>query len=162
AVVNHAGAFWDVGRPPATNQERRGSRGRPTRALVEASRGLSAPLARWVQGSTPAIWSDAGETTVSESSPLPTGDAALPQMTGVAAPWEAAAEGANARHLTILRTSIVLQHGSPAFDRLAGLTRAGLGGRVGSGRQWFSWIHLDDWLRSEEHTSELQSRENLV
>jgi len=161
AVVNLAGRLVDVRPTPANIQELRESRVRPTRALVEASRGLSAPLARWVQGSTTAIWSDAGETTVSESSPLPTGDAALPQMTGVAAPWEAAAEGANARHLTILRTSIVLQHGSPAFDRLAGLTRAGLGGRVGSGRQWFSWIHLDDWLAMVRAALGLESHVDL-
>jgi uncharacterized protein (TIGR01777 family) len=146
AVVNLAGRLVDVRPTEANVRDLRESRVRPTLALVEASRSLPSPLAAWVQGSTTAIWSDAGETLVTESTPLPTGTDALPQMTGVARPWEDAAEGANADRLVLLRTSIVLQDGSPAFDRLAGLTKLGLGGRVGSGRQWFSWIHVDDWL----------------
>ncbi|WP_323099574.1 SRPBCC family protein [Intrasporangium sp. YIM S08009] len=146
AVVNLAGRLVDV-RPTAANvRDLRESRVRPTLALVEASRSLPSPLAAWVQGSTTAIWSDAGETLVTESTPLPTGTDALPQMTGVARPWEDATDGANASRLVLLRTSIVLQDGSPAFDRLAGLTKLGLGGRVGSGRQWFSWVHVDDWF----------------
>ena len=146
AVVNLAGRLVDV-RPTAANvRDLLESRVSPTLALAEASRLLSVPLAVWVQGSTTAIWSDAGEAHVTESTPLPTGPDALPQMTGVARPWEDAADGANAARIVLLRTSIVLQDGSPAFDRLAGLTRVGLGGRVGSGRQWFSWVHVEDWL----------------
>jgi uncharacterized protein (TIGR01777 family) len=147
AVINLAGRLVDARPTPSTIADLRDSRVLPTHALVEASRSLQAPLARWVQGSTTAIWSDARDATLDEASPLPTGAAALPQMTGVAEPWEAAVDGAHTEHLVTLRTSVVLQSGSPAFDRLTGLTRAGLGGRVGSGRQWFSWIHVDDWLR---------------
>lgn len=146
ALINLAGRLVDVRPTEANVTDLRESRVRPTQALVAASQQLDAPLARWVQGSTTAIWSDAGETRLTESSPLPTGPAALPQMTGVARPWEEAVEGAHAQHVTILRTSVVLQHAIPALDRLARLTRAGLGGRVGSGQQWFSWIHLEDWL----------------
>ena len=68
-------------------------------------------------------------------------------MAGVARAWEASAIHAPARRQVILRTSIVLDQHTPALDRLAGLVRAGLGGRVGSGQQWFSWIHVEDWLR---------------
>jgi uncharacterized protein (TIGR01777 family) len=157
AVVNLAGRLVDARPTPATIADLRGSRVRPTRALVEASQSLRRPLAHWVQGSTTAIWSDARETTLTEGSPLPTGAAALLQMTGVAEPWEAAVDGAHTEHLVTLRTSVVLQSGSPAFDRLTGLTRAGLGGRVGSGRQWFSWIHVDDWLRVVRGTLGLES-----
>ena len=71
AVVNLAGRLVDV-RPTAANvRDLRESRVRPTLALVEARRSLSSPLAAWVQGSTTAIWSDAGETLVTESTPLP-------------------------------------------------------------------------------------------
>ncbi|WP_309082401.1 DUF1731 domain-containing protein [Zhihengliuella sp.] len=154
AVVNLAGRLVDV-RPTQRNiAELRRSRVEPTRALVEASR--QHPVDTWIQGSTTAIYGDAGETRLTESSPLPirtdgsglgaaSAPRALEQMTGVAAPWEEAAVGAAADTLHTLRTSIVLDRGCPAFDRLALLGRAGLG-RIGTGRQWFSWIHVDDWL----------------
>ncbi|MGW3541829.1 DUF1731 domain-containing protein [Nocardia niigatensis] len=144
AVVNLAGKLVDC-RPTARNvAELRRSRVDSTRALVEASKTLDRPIDYWIQAGTTAIWADAGELRCTESTPLP--EPGLPQMTGVAAPWEAAFEGANATHWTILRTSIVLDPDAPALRRLAGLTKAGLGGSVGSGRQWFSWIHFEDWL----------------
>lgn len=145
ALVNLAGKLVDVRPTPANIAGLRRSRVDSTRALVEASQRLERPLVAWVQGSTTAIWSDAGEERVTETTPLP--DRGLPQMTGVARPWEAAAQGANADRLVLLRTSIVLDREAPALQILARLTRAGLGGRVGSGRQWFSWIHHEDWVR---------------
>lgn len=144
AVVNLAGRLVDA-RPTARNiADLRGSRVDATRALVAASTGAGRPVARWLQASTTAIWSDAGERRLDERSPLP--EPGLAQMTGVARPWEASVEGAATQHLVVLRTSIVLAPGTPALDRLLLLSRLGLGGPVGSGRQWFSWIHLDDWL----------------
>ncbi len=67
-------------------------------------------------------------------------------MAGVATAWEAAAEGANTRRKVVLRTGIVLDNDTPALDRLRSLARWGLGGRVGPGTQWTSWLHIDDWL----------------
>ena len=143
ALVNLAGKLVDC-RPSKRNvAELISSRVLPTRALVQASQQLKSPLAHWVQASTTAIWSDAGEARCDESTPLPAG---LPQMTGVARPWEEAFDGANTRHGVVLRTSIVLDAASPALARLVTLTKWGLGGRIGTGRQWFSWIHLADWL----------------
>ncbi len=145
ALVNLAGRLVDV-RPTSANViDLQRSRVDSTRALVEASRRLERPLVSWLQASTTAIWSDAGEARVTESTPLP--EPGLPQMTGVARPWEVAVQGAHADHVVRLRTSIVLDRHAPALQILARLTRAGLGGRVGTGRQWFSWIHHEDWLR---------------
>ncbi|MBL1075456.1 DUF1731 domain-containing protein [Nocardia sp. 2] len=144
AIVNLAGKLVDC-RPTERNiAELRSSRVDSTAALVTASKNLARPIDYWVQASTTAIWADAGETRCTESTPLP--EPGLPQMTGVAEPWERAFDGAAAEHWTILRTSIVLDPDAPAMQRLGMLTRAGLGGSVGNGRQWFSWIHLDDWL----------------
>jgi uncharacterized protein (TIGR01777 family) len=143
ALINLAGKLVDC-RPTERNiDELRRSRVDSTRALVEAAATLDAPIDYWVQASTTAIWSDAGEIRCTETTPLPVG---LPQMTGVAEPWERAFDGADAVHSTILRTSIVLDPQAPALERLGQLAKAGLGGRVGSGEQWFSWIHVEDWL----------------
>lgn len=147
AVVNLAGKIVDSPPTQGNIAELRSSRVNATRVLAQASAALQRPVERWVQASTTAIFGDAGEDRLHEDSPLPTGPAALEQMTGVAGPWEEAAGAANAKHTTILRTSIVLEQECPAFDRLTMLTRLGLGGSVGAGRQWFSWIHLEDWLR---------------
>jgi uncharacterized protein len=55
-------------------------------------------------------------------------------------------EGAAAGRLVVLRTGIVLDAGTPAMDRLTTVTRLGFGGRIGSGRQWVSWLHVADFL----------------
>jgi NAD dependent epimerase/dehydratase family enzyme len=47
----------------------------------------------------------------------------------------------------LLRTGVVLEAGTPALERLLLLARTGLGGPVGTGRQWVSWIHVEDWVR---------------
>ncbi len=146
AIVNLAGRLVDVRPTEANIAHLRNSRVDSTQALVKASETLRAPLARWIQASTTAIWSDAGEQRITENSPIPTGAAALPQMTGVAQPWEAAVDGAHTGHLVVLRTSLVLQQDSPVMNRLTKVTRFGLGGRIGSGQQWISWIHVNDWL----------------
>ncbi|MDO5676569.1 MAG: NAD-dependent epimerase/dehydratase family protein [Propionibacteriaceae bacterium] len=143
-VVNLAGKLVDA-RPTSANVAAlRTSRVDATRILVEAARGKD--VTAWLQASTTAIWSDAGEARVTETTALPTGKAALPQMTGVAVPWERAIQDADTEKLSILRTSIVLAPDCPAVDRLVTLAKLGAGGTVGSGRQWFSWIHLTDWL----------------
>ena len=142
AVVNLAGALVDR-RPTAANiNVLTSSRVEPTQALVRAAEGRDVRV--WLQGSTLAIHGDAGEALLTETAPLADGP---PQMSGVARAWEGAAVGAQAERQVILRTSIVLDRDTPALDRLTGIARWGLGGRVASGQQWFSWIHVEDWLR---------------
>lgn len=49
----------------------------------------------------------------------------------------------------VLRAGIGIDGaGDPATERLAGLVRQGLGGRAGSGRQWVSWVALEDFVRA--------------
>jgi uncharacterized protein (TIGR01777 family) len=66
----------------------------------------------------------------------------------VARAWERAVQGADTRRLVVLRTALVLDEGTPALERLCGLVRVGLGGRMGPGDQWVSWIHVDDFVRA--------------
>jgi uncharacterized protein (TIGR01777 family) len=143
AVINLAGELVDR-RPTTANVDLlTRSRVEPTRALVEASATLAEPVPVRVQASTLAIYGDAGDQVLDESAPPADGP---PQMTGVAKAWEAAANGANTERLVTLRTGIVLDNDTPALDRLWSLAQWGLGGRIGPGTQWVSWIHIEDWL----------------
>lgn len=143
-LLNLAGELVDR-RPTKRNIDMlRASREHPTKALVAASAHGSVPTL-WLQMSTLAIYGDAGQETIDESHPPADGP---PQMAGVATAWEAAAADAKADRLVVLRTGIVLDQGTPAFDRLANLARLGLGGRIAKGDQWISWLHVDDFLRA--------------
>jgi uncharacterized protein len=142
-LVNLAGELVDR-RPTAANIALlTRSRVEPTLALKRAAATLDTPPAVWVQASTLAIYGDGGDTVLTEASPPADGPA---QMAGVARAWETAAAGAPADRQVVLRAGVVLDRNTPALDRLAGLTRWGLGGRIGSGRQWISWLHIDDLL----------------
>ena len=60
--------------------------------------------------------------------------------------WEAAADGAGELGLRVvkLRFGIVLARGAGALGMMALAFKTGLGGRLGSGQQWFPWVHIDD------------------
>ncbi|MHA7294754.1 TIGR01777 family oxidoreductase [Arthrobacter sp. HLT1-21] len=143
AVINLAGELVDRRPSTANTGLLTESRVEPTKALARAAAELCSPVPVWVQASTLAIYGDAGERLLTEASTFADGP---PQMAGVARAWEEAANGVNASRKTVLRTSIVLDRDTPALDRLLLLTRLGLGRRVASGKQWFSWIHIMDWL----------------
>ncbi|WP_346922324.1 NAD-dependent epimerase/dehydratase family protein [Glutamicibacter creatinolyticus] len=149
SLVNLAGELVDQRNTPASLDRLRSSRVDSTRALADAVARLGVPVQTWVQSSTTAIFGDAGETRLTESSALPTDSAALPEMTGVARPWEEAFAQApvRAEHNYVLRTSLVFGEQAPLLRRLLLLVRSGLGGPVGTGAQWVSWIALADWLK---------------
>ena len=158
-LVNLAGKLVDC-RPTARNiEDLRRSRVEPTRALVEASKALTAPPTVWLQMSTLAIYGDAGQEQIDETHPPAAGP---PQMAGVARPWEGAARDARADRRIVLRTGIVLDRGIPAFERLARLTELGLGGRISRGDQWVSWIHIHDFLAATRHLIEQPDLDGVV
>lgn len=144
-VVNLCGEIVDR-RPSKRNVALlTSSRVVPTETLAQAS--CRVEVQSFVQLSTMAIFGDAGDVVLTEDSPPADGP---PQQAGVAVAWEAAAAAIEARCLTILRPSIVLDPAAPVMARLAGLARWGLGGTVGSGRQWVSWLHVEDFERIAE------------
>lgn len=147
-LINLAGERVDKRNTPQNIAALTDSRVTSTQALAQAA--AAAPqLATWIQSSTTAIFGDAGETELTESSPIPSDHRALPEMTGVASAWEQAFNEAevNAAQRYILRTSLVMHPDAPLLGPLNMLVNTGLGGPLGTGKQWFSWIGLEDWLR---------------
>jgi uncharacterized protein (TIGR01777 family) len=120
-------------------QTLRDSRIMTTRNLVD---GLSAPR-KPVLLSTSAIgyYGDGGETVLTESHP--SGDDFLAQL---ALDWEAEARKAEAKGIRvgIMRFAVVLDAGGGALASMLPPFRMGAGGPIGHGRQWFSWIHMED------------------
>jgi uncharacterized protein (TIGR01777 family) len=143
AVINLAGELVDR-RPTAAGIELlTQSRVQPTLALAAAAAANPTAPPVWLQMSTLAIYGDGGDAVLDETALAADGP---PQMTDVAQAWEAAAAGVPAERQVILRTAVVLDRGTPAMDRLAGLVRWGLGGQIGDGRPWVSWLHVDDFV----------------
>ncbi|MES2570098.1 MAG: TIGR01777 family oxidoreductase [Verrucomicrobiota bacterium] len=121
----------------------RESRIEGTRRMVEAINQSESPPEVFIAGSAIGFYGDAGERELSESSPPGKGGF----LSEVCREWEAEALKAEGTRTVLLRTSIVLGRESGALKTMLPLFRAGLGGRIGSGEQWMSWIHLDDEVR---------------
>jgi uncharacterized protein (TIGR01777 family) len=142
AAVNLAGA--GIGDKRWTDEYKRTvleSRTRGTDLLSRTLAGLSRPPAVLVSGSAVGYYGDAGDLPVDETAPP--GDDFL---ASVCVRWEAAAEPARDAGIRVAtaRTGIVLSGTGGALGRMLPLFRFGLGGRMGSGSQWWSWITLDD------------------
>lgn len=130
----------------------RKSRVESTKAIVDALEKADPRPRAYVQGSAIGLYgSDRGEELLDESAS--TGDDFL---AGVCREWEGAA--ARARELgvatTCIRTGIVLGPGGGALAQMAPPFKLGLGGPIGNGRQWMSWIHIQDLARMILHALE--------
>lgn len=93
-------------------------------------------------------YGDRGDDLLTEEEPP--GSGFLPE---VCQSWEASTQpavDAGAR-VALMRTSIVMTPTGGALQRMLPLFKLGLGGRMGSGRQWVSWIGLDDHVRAIRH-----------
>ena len=112
-----------------------------TRRLVDAILSAAVPPRVLVSGSAIGFYGDTGENIAGENAPCGSGFLA---ETVVAWEREAARAAENGTRVVMLRTGVVLGKNGGALRVMAPLFRAGLGGRTGSGRQWMSWIHLDD------------------
>ncbi|MEU9101515.1 TIGR01777 family oxidoreductase [Streptomyces sp. NPDC048361] len=142
AVVHLAGAgVADHRWTAAYKKEIRDSRVLGTAALAEALASLDTPPKVLVSGSAVGYYGSTGERAVDESAPP--GDGFLPS---VCVEWEeAAAPAAEAGIRTVFaRTGLVVSRRGGAWAKLIPLFRAGLGGRLGSGRQYWSFIALHD------------------
>jgi len=134
-----AGGRWTAARRAAIRDSRVLGTEALMRALTEAPAGAR-PRAL-VAASAIGIYGDRGDVELDERAPP--GDDFLAE---VCSAWEAAARGAAdlGVRVAIVRIGIVLGRDGGALGRMLPLFRLGLGGRLGSGRQWMSWIHVDD------------------
>ncbi|MEU5309634.1 TIGR01777 family oxidoreductase [Streptomyces sp. NPDC021562] len=142
AVVNLAGAgIGDRRWTAAYKREIRDSRVLGTAALARAVAELAEPPRVFVSGSAVGIYGDTGDRAVTENAPP--GDGFLPSL---CVEWEAAADPARQAGVRTVftRTGLVVARGGGAWGRLFPLFKAGLGGRLGDGRQYWSYIALHD------------------
>jgi hypothetical protein len=144
AIVNLTGKNVNCRQIPQNRHEIIASRVNSVRVLGEAiSRCTEAPQV-FVQASGIAIYGDAGDRWCDESAPIGTGF-----LADVSRQWEAAFDqvlDSNTRKV-LLRIGPVLGPNGGLLEPLARLTKFFLGGHVGSGRQYLSWIHIVDLLR---------------
>lgn len=145
AVVNLIGERIDQRLTRAAKERIRRSRVDATRALVDAIAALpenDRPRAL-ISQSAVGYYGDRGDEELDEES-TPGSDF----LAQVCVEWEAAARQASAHGLrvAVLRTGLVLSKNSGLLARLVPIFKLGLGGKIGSGRQWMPWIHLADEL----------------
>ena len=146
AVVHLAGKSIAAGRwSPALKREIRDSRSGPTRLLCEALARLPRPPRVLVSASAIGYYGHRGDELLTENSPPGTDF-----LAGVCQAWEEATAPAEAAGIRVahLRIGVVLAAEGGALGKVLPLFRAGLGGPLGSGRQWWSWISLTDLTRA--------------
>ena len=152
AVVHLAGENIAGGRWTAARKARiRDSRVVGTRHLSEALAGLARPPRTLVAASAIGFYGDRGDETVDESSDP--GEGFLPE---VSREWEEAATPARDGGIRVvhLRIGIVLTPAGGALGQMLLPFRMGVGGVIGSGRQYMSWVALDDVLSGILHALE--------
>ncbi|HEX5068974.1 MAG TPA: TIGR01777 family oxidoreductase [Vicinamibacterales bacterium] len=145
AIVNLAGAgIADRRWTAARKQLLLDSRVNSTRSLIAALRAARAKPAVFVQQSAVGFYGsfDNGPDCDERSAP------GTDFLARICVAWEAEAQPAagSGSRLVVLRTGIVLSHSGGALKRMLLPFRLFVGGRIGSGRQVMSWIHLDDWV----------------
>jgi uncharacterized protein (TIGR01777 family) len=142
AVVNLAGASIADGRwTEQRKKELRSSRVDTTKALVNALARMAARPRVLVSASAIGFYGDCGDEILSEASPAGNGF-----LSGVAKEWEAEAEKAEALGVRVVRArfGVILARDGGALQAMARPFRLGVGGKMGSGQQWMSWISLED------------------
>lgn len=141
AVVNMAGAT--TGKIPWTKKyklEIVASRIDSTRTLVNAMSASKNPPKVFVSGSASGFYGDCGNQILTEQSPKGTGF-----LSDLAHEWELEAQKAPKEVRVVLaRTTMVMSQQLGALGRLLPLIKLGVGGPLGSGKQWWAWISQVD------------------
>ena len=142
AVVNLAGASIAEGRwTPERKRLLRTSRVDTTRALVNALARMEARPRVIVSASAVGIYGNRGDEMLTEES-KPGSDF----LSEIAMEWEAEAEKAEALGIRVVlaRFGVILDKKGGALPKMARPFRLGVGGKIGRGQQWMSWVSLQD------------------
>ncbi len=149
AAVNLAGVgIFDHRWTPAHKAAVTESRVRATTLLAGTLAAMQPRPATLLSASAIGLYGDGGDELLSEASPSGAGF-----LADVCRRWEAATAPAEAAGIRVahLRSGIVQSRDGGALAKQLPLFRAGLGGRLGSGRQWLSWISLADEVAAILH-----------
>ena len=149
AVVHLAGESIAGGRWSAARKARLlDSRVRGTRLLAETLASLERPPGVLISASATGFYGDRGGEVLDEASPPGNGF-----LAGLARAWEESTTAAAARGIRVVRLRIapVLAPRGGMLERLRIPFGLGIGGALGSGRQWMSWIALDDLVAAILH-----------
>jgi uncharacterized protein len=155
AVVHLAGENIAAGRwTPARKAEIRQSRVEGTRSLCESLARLAHPPKLLVSASAIGFYGDRGAQTLTEESGAGSGF-----LHDVCREWEAATEPAFRAGIRVvnLRFGMVLSAAGGALQKMLPPFKFGLGGRIGSGAQFMSWIAIDDAVGAIRHALSAES-----
>jgi uncharacterized protein (TIGR01777 family) len=154
AVVNLAGAT--TGKLPWTKkykEELIQSRIDSTKTLVQAMAKSTNKPKVFISGSASGIYGDTGNALLTETAPRGEGF-----LADLASAWEREAMKAPIGvRVVLVRTTMVLARKLGALGRLLPLIRAGVGGKLGNGQQWWAWISLPDEARAIIHLINTES-----
>ena len=142
AIINLAGENLAARRwTPQRRQQIRDSRVMAGQAVMEALQASKQRPRVLIQASAVGYYGPHGNDTVTEVTP-----AGSDYLAKVCLAWEASTAGADALGVrrAIIRTGLVLSASGGALPKLVLPFRFFAGGRMGSGRQWYPWIHLAD------------------
>lgn len=143
ALVNLAGASLNQRWTPAARESILHSRLNTVADANKLLGSLQQPPRVVLQASAVGGYGTSEGDTFTEESPLQTAD--FPGQ--VVTAWEDAAAAYRNVRLVLLRIGIVLGSSGGAYPPMSLPYRLGAGGTIGSGRQWMSWIHLNDLVR---------------
>lgn len=149
AIINLAGENLSAGRwTEARREQILRSRVEATRTLVLALDGLKTRPTVFINASAVGFYGSRDNETLTESSPIGTGF--LPE---VCLAWESHAEGAARKGLrtVLMRFGLMLAREGGALAKMLPAFRAGLGGPLGDGTQWMSWIERSDAVAAIRH-----------